>query len=133
MIRRPPRSTRTDTLFPYTTLFRSPQVALFTSRLFDFPLWARQSPSPILSVISWSAVSGSGTRRNASASERRAIPSELLMPYSWRHWLITPFSCAARNQVSTPQACLTTSPDDRHGGTVCVSTCESRCPPYTYK
>src|SRR3546814_12360852 len=25
MIRRPPRSTRTDTLFPYTTLFRSRQ------------------------------------------------------------------------------------------------------------
>src|SRR3546814_15784889 len=25
MIRRPPRSTRTDTLFPYTTLFRSPE------------------------------------------------------------------------------------------------------------
>src|SRR3546814_15587753 len=30
MIRRPPRSTRTDTLFPYTTLFRS-QVS--TSRI----------------------------------------------------------------------------------------------------
>src|SRR3546814_11094258 len=28
MIRRPPRSTRTDTLFPYTTLFRS--LARFT-------------------------------------------------------------------------------------------------------
>src|SRR3546814_15501595 len=27
MIRRPPRSTRTDTLFPYPTLFRSPQLA----------------------------------------------------------------------------------------------------------
>src|SRR3546814_1497832 len=26
MIRRPPRSTRTDTLFPYTTLFRSVQA-----------------------------------------------------------------------------------------------------------
>src|SRR3546814_5534250 len=26
MIRRPPRSTRTDTLFPYTTLFRSQSV-----------------------------------------------------------------------------------------------------------
>src|SRR3546814_8512724 len=25
MLRRPPRSTRTDTFFPYTTLFRSPQ------------------------------------------------------------------------------------------------------------
>src|SRR3546814_21034447 len=27
MIRRPPRSTRTDTLFPYTTLFRSSAAA----------------------------------------------------------------------------------------------------------
>src|SRR3546814_11707834 len=31
MIRRPPRATRTDTLFPYTTLFRSP-VASFADR-----------------------------------------------------------------------------------------------------
>src|SRR3546814_14243700 len=29
MLRRPPRSTRTDTLFPYTTLFRSPAVATY--------------------------------------------------------------------------------------------------------
>src|SRR3546814_11779542 len=28
MIRRPPRSTRTDPLFPYTTLFRSPERRL---------------------------------------------------------------------------------------------------------
>src|SRR3546814_20824407 len=28
MIRRPPRSTRTDTLFPYTTLFRSLRLSL---------------------------------------------------------------------------------------------------------
>src|SRR3546814_11751074 len=27
MLRRPPRSTRTDTLFPYTTLFRSPPTS----------------------------------------------------------------------------------------------------------
>src|SRR3546814_1150425 len=32
MIRRPPRSTRTDTLFPYTTLFRS---IIGEQRLFD--------------------------------------------------------------------------------------------------
>src|SRR3546814_15369443 len=32
MIRRPPRSTRTDTLFPYTTLFRSLASALFKAR-----------------------------------------------------------------------------------------------------
>src|SRR3546814_13582773 len=33
MIRRPPRSTRTDTLFPYTTLFRSGLVAARRPRL----------------------------------------------------------------------------------------------------
>src|SRR3546814_9696290 len=30
MIRRPPRSTRTDTLFPYTTLFRSARMCVLT-------------------------------------------------------------------------------------------------------
>src|SRR3546814_4693999 len=33
MIRRPPRSTRTDTLFPYTTLFRSAQFSTWLHRL----------------------------------------------------------------------------------------------------
>src|SRR3546814_7881915 len=32
MIRRPPRSTRTDTLFPYTTLFRSSDVVQHSAR-----------------------------------------------------------------------------------------------------
>src|SRR3546814_13900600 len=32
MIRRPPRSTRTDTLFPYTTLFRSDGVGIINSK-----------------------------------------------------------------------------------------------------
>src|SRR3546814_19249567 len=32
MVRRPPRSTRTDTLFPYTTLFRSGWTALQLDR-----------------------------------------------------------------------------------------------------
>src|SRR3546814_5524742 len=31
MIRRPPRSTRTDTLFPYTTLVRSEELIIFGS------------------------------------------------------------------------------------------------------
>src|SRR3546814_3320743 len=38
MIRRPPRSTRTDTLFPYTTLFRSVhQNAYYYARAFEIP------------------------------------------------------------------------------------------------
>src|SRR3546814_1348667 len=40
MIRRPPRSTRTDTLFPYTTLFRSLHLAV---DLADVQLHARES------------------------------------------------------------------------------------------
>src|SRR3546814_13896491 len=47
MIRRPPRSTRTDTLFPYTTLFRSiaaaTQAPLINlageTRLAELPAW----------------------------------------------------------------------------------------------
>src|SRR3546814_16335001 len=37
MIRRPPRSTRTDTLFPYTTLFRSYSaiILMVSKRMFD--------------------------------------------------------------------------------------------------
>src|SRR3546814_19326749 len=35
MIRRPPRSTRTDTLFPYTTLFRS-ETLLLCGRVFSW-------------------------------------------------------------------------------------------------
>src|SRR3546814_13007903 len=34
MIRRPPRSTRTDTLFPYTTLFRSYGLAEFVNKTY---------------------------------------------------------------------------------------------------
>src|SRR3546814_9914789 len=33
MLRRPPRSTRTDTLFPYTTLFRSVDAGQVETRL----------------------------------------------------------------------------------------------------
>src|SRR3546814_18364832 len=52
MIRRPPRSTRTDTLFPYTTLFRSARsqnAADYRSafqRASNNPLWdALEAPS----------------------------------------------------------------------------------------
>src|SRR3546814_7619827 len=43
MIRRPPRSTRTDTLFPYTTLFRSDRVPRLRKR---DPVPARQRERP---------------------------------------------------------------------------------------
>src|SRR3546814_17192795 len=39
MIRRPPRSTRTDTLFPYTTLFRSALLMRHLLPAADFAAW----------------------------------------------------------------------------------------------
>src|SRR3546814_4018272 len=51
MIRRPPRSTRTDTLFPYTTLFRSRSVPS-TETSGRFPKWMRWSPTSRFSVSS---------------------------------------------------------------------------------
>src|SRR3546814_6955230 len=41
MIRRPPRSTRTDTLFPYTTLFRSLLTETNVLKICDFGLAVR--------------------------------------------------------------------------------------------
>src|SRR3546814_2501046 len=45
MIRRPPRSTRTDTLFPYTTLFRSTDGHLDFGQRPKFILSARPAGS----------------------------------------------------------------------------------------
>src|SRR3546814_6716622 len=49
MIRRPPRSTRTDTLFPYTTLFRSLLrfAAQLTDRLLQFARGLAEEPCVI--------------------------------------------------------------------------------------
>src|SRR3546814_7544033 len=50
MILRPPRSTRTDTLFPYTTLFRSPTMRLVgegvTTSSGDSGSWIQEPLSP---------------------------------------------------------------------------------------
>src|SRR3546814_16130471 len=50
MIRRPPRSTRTDTLFPYTTLFRSDAAAdspRLTTSCCQLRRLLRQSSAPV--------------------------------------------------------------------------------------
>src|SRR3546814_5355991 len=46
MIRRPPRSTRTDTLFPYTTLFRSRLDEMGPGSSFHRVLWDRAQSDP---------------------------------------------------------------------------------------
>src|SRR3546814_3708956 len=56
MIRRPPRSTRTDTLFPYTTLFRSAEGADPVLALYGGDL--RQAPARWIGYLSATGVYG---------------------------------------------------------------------------
>src|SRR3546814_5441303 len=54
MIRRPPRTTRTDTLFPYTTLFRSLTPAQqfwiikHGIKMTAMPAWGKTHPDPLI-------------------------------------------------------------------------------------
>src|SRR3546814_3947796 len=67
MIRRPPRSTRTDTLFPYTTLFRSHQAGSVVAM-----------PAPWLAIRprADAAIPGGAwqSRRGQWCSLRRRVP-----------------------------------------------------------
>src|SRR3546814_1457112 len=72
MIRRPPRSTRTDTLFPYTTLFRSPSDVIRKvgrgtiypqgEAAFTWPLDATDATSLHGSGAGWRGISPSPRR-----------------------------------------------------------------------
>src|SRR3546814_18370505 len=62
MIRRPPRSTRTDTLFPYTTLFRSP-ITSVTREEID-----RQGITSAEQLLMYLNVAGNGSDNLASNS-----------------------------------------------------------------
>src|SRR3546814_2724948 len=70
MIRRPPRSTRTDTLFPYTTLFRSGSRCPRADR--------RGSPSP-----SRGSRRGAPERRGRRRSEEHTSELQSLMRISY--------------------------------------------------
>src|SRR3546814_11947230 len=61
MIRRPPRSTRTDTLFPYTTLFRSALVFKHNGLHFEVQIdkshpIGKQDPAGVKDVLLESAI-----------------------------------------------------------------------------
>src|SRR3546814_13610234 len=70
MIRRPPRSTRTDTLFPYTTLFRS-DGAIFTIGMFLFQLLL--GPAILLILV----LGGRAALRNKAGRTASDSPSPI--------------------------------------------------------
>src|SRR3546814_4999564 len=63
MIRRPPRSTRTDTLFPYTTLFRSDMLLARPSAAGARALITTITPE---NAASWALFEGYARRRGLS-------------------------------------------------------------------
>src|SRR3546814_5256296 len=79
MIRRPPRSTRTDTLFPYTTLFRSPTRAKNGCREYWPKLnsptvgYRFRMPSPMIWLSAGESVVGGQTSAVAPAFTQLAL------------------------------------------------------------
>src|SRR3546814_8060619 len=84
MIRRPPRSTRTDTLFPYTTLFRSLTSAQHSSRPLLRRISSRITPSPNEFMITfWMAVSRMMPAGFVCRSEEHTSELQSLMRISY--------------------------------------------------
>src|SRR3546814_10763143 len=88
MIRRPPRSTRTDTLFPYTTLFRSQRFVVSDTRKFanQFHGHVGVLESGALAVGDSVAAAVDGDRRQAiviNRSEEHTSELQSLMRISY--------------------------------------------------
>src|SRR3546814_16663984 len=101
MLRRPPRSTRTDTLFPYTTLFRSGEL------------------------------DRRGVDRNAVAIElvmevragRKAGRADIADNFPLLHTVATVGGDPAHMGIARHQAALMLRSDERRVGKECVITC----------
>src|SRR3546814_14290905 len=123
MIRRPPRSTRTDTLFPYTTLFRSPDWSTKSSINFNNATSSNYGCATNSNLAAMVAdpndlIKGATDTRNDTAAATRPVRT-------YREKTQTGAS-------GTLKAADTTSgrSEERRVGKECVSTCRSRWSPY---
>src|SRR3546814_11633530 len=105
MIRRPPRSTRTDTLFPYTTLFRSGLVSLVGRGLVRLG-------------------------RNDSQVGGKRLVGEIILRRSVKAKLNGGRPSLSRRNVRSDQSGVLVRSAERRVGNECVSTCRSRWSPY---
>src|SRR3546814_17982667 len=117
MIRRPPRSTRTDTLFPYTTLFRS-----LSGRGCAPPY--DQTRQPILPAI---IVAAQPAIVVVAAQLKNSLCQIHANHCIFRHGC-RPFRSVALN--TTFLAHCDARSEERRVGKECVSTCRSRWSPY---
>src|SRR3546814_18993122 len=103
MIRRPPRSTRTDTLFPYTTLFRSAHVAWRDQP--DLMAKSAQHTGPVMSATARLHYDRGGWMPGHERAKR--LPRQLALKPN-----------------------LAVRSEERRVGKECVSTCRYRWAPY---
>src|SRR3546814_14297525 len=123
MIRRPPRSTRTDTLFPYTTLFRSKGGSGKTTLSGHLAVQAQYAGAGPVVLIDIDPQGSLADWWNEREAEYPAFAQ-------------TTVACLAADleilrQQGFNLAVLDTPPrsDERRVGNACVSTCRSRWPP----
>src|SRR3546814_17975267 len=102
MSMRPPRSTRTDTLFPYTTLFRSGITAHIVM----------PRTTPMLKVDSVRAMGGKAILHGDAYDDAREHAEQLVREKGWT--MVHPYDRS----------------EERRVGKECVSTCRSRWSPY---
>src|SRR3546814_18062267 len=110
MIRRPPRSTRTDTLFPYTTLFRS-----VPGRGQVQPGYPGQGYRGLL----WPLV-----KRATLMKTAQTVPVLMYHHVSPSDGMITTSPVNFEHQLAWLRS------EERRVGKECVSTCRSRWSPY---
>src|SRR3546814_11022305 len=118
MIRRPPRSTRTDTLFPYTTLFRSCRAG-----------------GAVFEVINALPLQGRGWGGGHRLYTRHQAPPAATKPASWQASLPSPegegeFGQCSTNPMNACRHSAISRSEERRVGKECVSTCRSRWSPY---
>src|SRR3546814_11900757 len=116
MIRRPPRSTRTDTRFPYTTLFRSAHLGAMKRKplAFDKPLKAKV--------------------RHHRCDDAAALELTRTRPVAGeqRHQLVAVHHLAFFVDHDQPvRVAIQRRSEERRVGNECVSTCRARRVPYT--
>src|SRR3546814_14748722 len=90
MLRRPPRYTRTDTLFPYTTLFRSADPALAAAT------WDRTLND---AVVEWHRAQGHPV---PDLNQLVELGINEPMGYCFPHWFVLPMYSSASSYRFRP-------------------------------